>query len=289
MMLKKRNSLRIIKSAKKMQSLSSSIRKSRKQSISFVPTMGALHDGHLSLIRKAKKVGEIVIVSIFINPTQFSEKKDLDNYPKSIKEDIKKLQSLNVDYLFLPNVNEVYNPAFQTKVVVQEFQKHLCGLYRKNHFDGVTTIVLKLFNIVTPNIVVFGKKDLQQFIIIRQMVKELNINIKLICHKTIRERDGLAMSSRNKHLNPQQRELAVAIYKGLKLAKDLFKNSKSISSKRIIQLVRAFYKKSGITKIEYIQIMNPDQMIYPKIPSRKDFIAVALRIGPTRLIDNLEF
>ncbi len=121
------------------------------------------------------------------------------------------------------------------------------------------------------------------------MVKELNINIKLICHKTIREKDGLAVSSRNKHLSPQQRGLAIEIYQGLKLANNLFKNSKNISSKRIIQLVRTFYKKSGITKIEYIEIMNANQMIYPKIPSRKDFIAVAVKIGSTRLIDNLEF
>ncbi len=289
MMSKKINSLQIIKSAKRMQSISLLIKKSGRRTIAFVPTMGALHEGHLALIKKAKKVGKIVVVSIFVNPRQFSEKEDLDNYPSSIKDDIKKLRILKIDYLFLPQINEIYNPRFQTKVIVEEFQKHLCGISRRNHFDGVTTIVLKLFNIIMPDVAIFGKKDLQQFIIIKTMVRELNINVKLICHKTIREKDGLAMSSRNNHLNPKEKQIAAGIYKGLKLGKNIFMTSKNITSKKIVKLIHSFYRDLGIKKIEYIEIMNPDDMAYSIIPSRKDFIAVSVKIGGTRLIDNVEF
>ena len=287
MMSKKKNSLKIIKSIQRMEKIALLIKGRGK--VSFVPTMGALHDGHIALVKKAKKVANIVIVSIFVNPIQFSEKKDLKTYPRTLKNDIKKLKDLGVDYVFIPNAQDLFNQDFQTKVTVQNFQNHLCGISRKNHFDGVTTIVLKLFNIVKPDQAIFGKKDMQQLIIIKTMVRELNMDIKIIPHKIIREKEGLAMSSRNNLLNNSEKKLANNIYQGLKIAKNLYSSNKKVTSSYIKAALKKTYKDAGIKNIEYIEIMNPKQMSYPKKPSKKDFIAVAVRIGNTRLIDNLEF
>ncbi|MEC9382221.1 MAG: pantoate--beta-alanine ligase [Thermodesulfobacteriota bacterium] len=286
-MSKKKNSLKIIKSAREMQKVALSIK--GKREIAFVPTMGALHNGHLSLVKKAKTIADIVVVSIFINPIQFSEKNDLKNYPKNLQKDLIELKKIGVDYVFIPKAEEIFGLDFQTKVIVEDLQQHLCGLKRKNHFDGVTTIVLKLFNIVKPHKALFGKKDMQQLLIIKKMVEDMNIDIKIIPHRIIREKNGLAMSSRNTLLNKKEKELSANIYKGLKIGKSMYNKKSNTKSINIKRSIRSFYKEVGIRNIEYVEIMNPKKMTYPKEPSKKDFIAVAVRIGKTRLIDNLEF
>tara|TARA_B100000676_G_C17999085_1_gene799745 strand:+ start:82 stop:942 length:861 start_codon:yes stop_codon:yes gene_type:complete len=286
-MSKKKNSLKIIKSAREMRKVALSIK--GKREIAFVPTMGALHNGHLSLVKKAKTIADIVVVSIFINPIQFSEKNDLKNYPKNLQKDLIELKEIGVDYVFIPKAEEIFGLDFQTKVIVKDLQQHLCGLKRKNHFDGVTTIVLKLFNIVKPHKALFGKKDMQQLLIIKKMVEDMNIDIKIIPHRIIREKNGLAMSSRNTLLNKKEKELSANIYKGLKIGKSMYNKKSNTKSINIKRSIRSFYKEVGIRNIEYVEIMNPKKMTYPKEPSKKDFIAVAVRIGKTRLIDNLEF
>lgn len=286
-MSKKKNSLKIIKSSTEMRKVALSIK--GKREIAFVPTMGALHNGHLSLVKKAKTIADIVVVSIFINPIQFSEKNDLKNYPKNLQKDLIELKEIGVDYVFIPKAEEIFGLDFQTKVIVKDLQQHLCGLKRKNHFDGVTTIVLKLFNIVKPHKALFGKKDMQQLLIIKKMVEDMNIDIKIIPHRIIREKSGLAMSSRNTLLNKKEKELSANIYKGLKIGKSMYNKKSNTKSINIKRSIRSFYKEVGIRNIEYVEIMNPKNMTYPKEPSKKDFIAVAVRIGKTRLIDNLEF
>ena len=289
MRLKKISSLRIINSVKKMQNICMEIRLSKNSKIVLVPTMGALHEGHIALIERAKATKAIVIVSIFLNPKQFNEKKDLLTYPKTFHNDKKKLKGLKVDYLFAPKVKEIYSLGFQTKIAVQDFKNHLCGLSRDGHFDSVATIVLKLFNITMPHIAVFGEKDLQQLVIIKKMIEDLNLSIKIIPHKIIRESDGLAMSSRNVKLTNKNREIAPIIYKGLKKMKLISKLKKRASCKNLVKTLRDYYSTNGINNVEYIEIIDTRTMTYPRIPSKDCHIVVAAKIGNVRLIDNLKF
>ena len=192
-MLKRKSFLKIINKVSTFKNLIKKLHnKKNRKPIILIPTMGALHQGHLSLIEKGKKIGGYTIVSIFINPIQFNNKNDLKNYPITLQDDINKLNGLKVDYLFIPKIEDIFGKNFQTTVTVNDLQKNLCGMHRPGHFNGVTTIVIKLFNIVKPDIAIFGKKDLQQLIIIKRMVKDLNLDIKIIEGKTIRERSGLA-------------------------------------------------------------------------------------------------
>ena len=288
MKLKKTSSLKIIKTTKEMQAISLRIKKKGIKKIFVIPTMGALHDGHLSLIQRAKKKNIITVVTIFINPKQFNDKKDLNKYPANLKSDIKKLKNIGVDFLFAPQNHEIYPDNFQTKVVVEELQNHLCGISRKGHFDGVTSIVLKIFNIIQPDYSIFGEKDLQQLIIIKRMVKDLNIPIKILSHKIIREKDGLALSSRNIRLSKKNRQIAPIIFKGLKKAKEDFKKN-NLSSINLIKNLKKYYLANNIKDIEYIKIINPENITYPIKPKSGDYILIAVKLGSIRLIDNLKF
>ncbi len=288
MKLKKTSSLKIIKTTKEMQAISLRIKKKGIKKIFVIPTMGALHDGHLSLIQRAKKKNIITVVTIFINPKQFNDKKDLNKYPANLKSDIKKLKNIGVDFLFAPQNHEIYPDNFQTKVVVEELQNHLCGISRKGHFDGVTSIVLKIFNIIQPDYSIFGEKDLQQLIIIKRMVKDLNIPIKILSHKIIREKDGLALSSRNIRLTKKNRQIAPIIFKGLKKAKEDFKKN-NLSSINLIKNLKKYYLANNIKDIEYIKIINPENITYPIKPKSGDYILIAVKLGSIRLIDNLKF
>ena len=284
---KKTNFLKIITSAKEMQRISLSIRNKGKNKISVVPTMGALHEGHLSLIKRSIKESSVTIVTIFINPKQFNDKKDLINYPSTIQSDIKKLKSIGVKYLFAPNIKDIYPKDYKTRVIVDDLKNHLCGLSRPGHFDGVTSVVLKIFNITLPDFAVFGEKDLQQLIIIRQMVKDLNLPIKIISHPIVRENDGLAMSSRNTRLSNYGRKISPFIYKGLVLAKEEYKRNKN--ARKIITNLKKYYKRNNVKQVDYIEIINPKDMSYPKEAARGTYILVAVKIGKIRLIDNLKF
>ncbi|NIP29139.1 MAG: pantoate--beta-alanine ligase, partial [Candidatus Dadabacteria bacterium] len=204
-----------------MQNVSNKLR-SEGKSIAFVPTMGALHEGHLSLVDEACKKADEVVVSIFVNPKQFGPNEDYGEYIRDLEGDLKKLSKYKVGYLFNPGVKDIYNEGFQTYVVVEELQKFLCGKIRPGHFKGVSTVVLKLFNIVKPDFAVFGKKDYQQFKLIERMVKDLNLEIEIIGMPIIREESGLAMSSRNKYLSENEKKRASNIYKSLNIIKKLF-------------------------------------------------------------------
>ena len=212
--------MQVIERIKEMQEVSSKLRQEGK-SIGFVPTMGALHEGHLSLVRMARKDNDIVVVSVFVNPTQFGPNEDFEKYPRDFEGDRKKLEKENVDIVFYPHADEMYPPNYKTYVEVEDITTRLCGAFRPGHFRGVTTVVTKLFNIVKPTRAYFGKKDYQQFKVIKRMVEDLNMDIEIIPGEIVREPDGLAMSSRNQYLSPEERKDALALYNSLQLAKEL--------------------------------------------------------------------
>ena len=279
----------IIKSPQKLQNLVSSYKKKNKK-IGFVPTMGALHKGHLSLIKKARKETDIVVVSIFVNPTQFGPNEDFKSYPRTFKEDIKLCKEYNVDIIFYPSVNTLYPDNYLTYVSVEKLSNFLCGKFRPGHFKGVATIVAKLFNIVSPDIAYFGLKDYQQYIIIKKMVRDLNFNIKIKGCPTIREKDGLALSSRNKYLSPEERKEATLLSKSLFTIKKLIQEKKIKSVDKVKNKILDILLSGNIIQkkdIDYIEIVDAESLEEKKDLKGKFVIALAVRIGKARLIDNI--
>ncbi|OYX90914.1 MAG: pantoate--beta-alanine ligase, partial [Sphingobacteriia bacterium 35-40-5] len=259
--------------------------RSAGKSIGFVPTMGALHAGHLSLIEAARGKTDIVVCSIFVNPTQFNDKKDLENYPRPIEEDLQKLRAFNCDVLFLPEVDEMYNSSEFWKIELGNLDKILEGKIRPGHYQGVTQIVKKLFDTVKPDYAFFGQKDYQQIMVIAHMVNKLKIRVKLVICPIIREDDGLAMSSRNVYLLPGQRKQALALYKSLTLAQELFKTE---SLKQIKEKVNAFLRSCPGIETEHFEIFNA--RTFEPITSKRATTMIALvaaRIGKIRIIDNM--
>ncbi len=258
----------------------------KDKKIAFVPTMGALHEGHLSLISKAKKENDIVVVSIFVNPTQFLQGEDLDTYPKKEQADAKLCELCGVDYLFLPNIDMMYEKdeilikAPKTKGFILEGEK------RPGHFDGMLQIVLKLFNIVNPTNAYFGKKDAQQLSLINQMVKNFYLDINIVACEIVRENDGLAMSSRNVYLNKEQRELALNISRSLNFAAKAVGANKTDST-LIIKEMEDFLSQYKEIKIEYITIVNREFEQIKTIEIKNSIILIAVKIGSIRLIDNI--
>ena len=277
--------MRLIRSIKKMYEFSKKAHLGGK-TIGFVPTMGYLHQGHLSLIRKARKENDIVVVSIFVNPIQFGPKEDFKKYPRDLKRDMNLAKQVGTDVIFYPDAKDMYPEGFKTYVNVEELSEKLCGKFRPGHFKGVATVVTKLFNIVCPDIAYFGQKDAQQAIIIKRMVKDLNIPVKIKVLPIVREKDGLAMSSRNTYLNEKERKDALVLYQALNLAKDLIKSGITDSGK-IIDRLRRFIKKKKNAKIDYISVVDTDNLNPVKKVSKKCLIALAVWIGRTRLIDNI--
>ena len=276
--------MRVISSPGAMNSVSRKLIRSGK-SIGLVPTMGALHYGHLSLIKKARKENDIVIVSVFINPKQFSKGEDYERYPKDIINDRLKAAKFGCDILFHPGNDSIYKKDFATHVKVEGLSEAMCGTSRPHHFKGVATICLKLFNIIMPGRAYFGQKDYQQTVIIKRMVKDLNVNTDIKALPTVRESSGLAMSSRNSYLSCQERELAGFIYKSLKDAQRLIKSGERRSAKIISDISKAL--RSHHINIDYISIVDPATLKNLKHTKGKVLIALAVRIGKTRLIDNI--
>ena len=276
-----------IKSIDEMQKISKAYKKNGK-TIGFVPTMGYLHEGHISLIRCAKKENDIVIVSIFVNPLQFGENEDLDKYPRDIKRDLTICNNEGVDVVFNPSYEDMYPEGFQTYVVVEELTKGLCGDYRPGHFRGVTTVVTKLFNIVKPDRAYFGKKDYQQFKVIQRMVKDLNMDVEVIGCPLIREEDGLAMYSRNKYLSPEERESALSLSRALFRAKEMFEEGERSAEKLKEEMERVILSYPHVKEIQYIEIVDPETLKPKKEAERGDVVALAVFVGDTRLIDNIE-
>jgi pantoate--beta-alanine ligase len=257
------------------------------KTIGFVPTMGALHEGHLSLVRRAKQENDITTVSIFVNPIQFGPSEDFERYPRDREGDLEKLQREKTDVTFIPEISSMYPERFLTHIEVNEISGRLCGAFRPNHFRGVATVVTKLLNIVKPTRVYFGQKDFQQSVIINQLVRDLNIGVDVVVCPTVREQDGLAMSSRNAYLSEEQRKTATVIYGCLKEASDLVRSGimdgifiKGFMQERILNV-------PGISSVDYAGVYNPETMVEMSEINGDILLAIALKIGNTRLIDNV--
>jgi pantoate--beta-alanine ligase len=277
--------MKIVKTVKEMKEVVRDLKK-QGEIIGFVPTMGYLHEGHLALIRESVRKADNTVVSIFVNPTQFGPNEDYERYPRDIERDENLLIEEKVDYLFYPSVKEMYPEGYKTYVEVRELQDKLCGLSRPGHFRGVCTIVLKLFNIVQPDIAFFGQKDAQQAIIIKRMVRDLNLDVEIKVLPIVREKDGLAMSSRNTYLNPEQRKAATVLYKSLQSAKELIEKGER-NANTIISKMKELIDAESLAKIDYIEIVDLEELNPIDEIKDKALIALAIYIGRTRLIDNI--
>jgi len=255
------------------------------KAVAFVPTMGGLHDGHLSLVDKAKELAQIVVVSIFVNPTQFARGEDFDDYPNTFEADKLLLESKNVDALFLPSKEEIYPHGTKSDYQVGSIGQILCGAFRPSHFDGVAQVVKRFFEIVKPNFAVFGEKDYQQLQIIKSLVKNLNLSINIQSMPTQREQDGLAMSTRNQYLSDSNREIAPLFYLALKDAKNEILDGKTISD--AIKDTRDKLSKSF--EVEYLEVLDANNLTQIETKTSEIIIISAIRFGGTRLIDNLIF
>ncbi|MDK2886493.1 MAG: pantoate--beta-alanine ligase [Thermosipho sp. (in: thermotogales)] len=276
--------MKIVKSIDEMKKISTKLLENKK-TIGFVPTMGYLHEGHLSLVKKARVDNDIVIVSIFVNPTQFGPNEDYNSYPRDFDRDFKLLKDLNVDYVFAPEVSEMYPSDYSTFVEETDLSRFLCGKSRPGHFRGVCTVVTKLFNIVKPTRAYFGQKDAQQFRVLRRMVRDLNMDVEMIEMPIIREEDGLAMSSRNTYLSPEERKEATRLYKSLLKAKEMIE-----SGIKDVEKIKEEMKKildHSLLKIDYIEIVDEETLKPVSKIDKKVIVALAVFVGKARLIDNI--
>ena len=292
--------MRIIKSVAAMQQLAGKWRRAGTR-VGLVPTMGYLHAGHLSLVKRARQAvgkGGKVVVSIYVNPTQFGPKEDLAKYPRDLKRDLKLLRELAVDLVFTPGDGEMYPgksgtgilpvpPQYSTYVVEEHLSRRMEGSSRPTHFRGVTTIVAKLFNLVQPDVAVFGQKDFQQAAIIKRMVADLNFPLKIIVAPTLRERDGLAMSSRNKYLDAEQRNQAVILFHALQAAKAAVAK-RSISATRLKADLNEFFTAAPLARLDYVEFFDPETLEPVAQVKRGTQMALAVFFGKTRLIDNMQ-
>ncbi|MFA6349606.1 MAG: pantoate--beta-alanine ligase [Candidatus Omnitrophota bacterium] len=274
----------IIRDVKRMSEFSAEQKRLGKR-IGFVPTMGALHEGHLSLIQRARKENDVSVVSIFVNPTQFGPQEDLKKYPRDFKKDAFLCAGEKVDVIFFPSTQQMYPQGFKTFIYVEGLIDKLCGKSRPGHFRGAATVVAKLFNIVGPDSAYFGLKDAQQAVILRQMAADLNFPIQIRLCRTVREKDGLAMSSRNVYLNESQREQSLILFRSLKLAEILIQN-KERNSGAIISRMRNLIRTAKDAKIDYVSVTDLKELKPLKKIKGEVLIALAVRIGKTRLIDN---
>ena len=273
--------MQVINSIEKMKQA----RKKLTGTVGFVPTMGFLHEGHLTLVRRAKRKNDIAVVGIFVNPTQFGPGEDFMNYPRDTKRDLALLEKEGADIVFIPTPSDIYPDGYNTWVETFGITDKLEGQKRPGHFRGVTTIVNKLFNIVLPHKAYFGQKDGQQLRVIQKMVADLNMHVKIIPVPTVREVDGLAMSSRNIYLNEEERQAALALYKALSIAEEMYMRGEHDAA-RIRVKMTGLIKKEPLAKIDYISIANSDTLEELTYIDHPALVSMAVRIGKTRLIDN---
>jgi len=280
--------MKAVTSKSEMRAISDKLKKEGK-SIGLVPTMGYLHDGHISLIKQSKKICSVTVLSIFVNPAQFGPNEDFNKYPRDFEMDSKIAVKENVDYIFAPDTAEMYQENHLTYVSVDKLDKIMCGKSRPVHFKGVCTVVLKLFNIVNPDKAFFGKKDFQQLVIIKKMTEDLNVLVEIIDCDTVREADGLALSSRNKYLSDEERKNAAILYKSILFAENEIKNGQKQISEIKKECMEMLSLNKFIKKIDYFDIRDSENLKEVKKADRsvnKILIAAAVYIGSTRLIDN---
>jgi pantoate--beta-alanine ligase len=284
--------MRIVTTVSAMQRMALGWRREGK-TVGFVPTMGYLHEGHLSLVKKARQIVKpdgVVVVSIFVNPAQFSPTEDLANYPRDLQRDKDLCKDASVDVLFVPDGEQMYpstNTTFSTWVVEESVSKGMEGMSRPTHFRGVTTIVAKLFNLVLPDVAIFGAKDYQQAAVIQKMVQDLNFSVKIVVAPTVREKDNLAMSSRNKYLSPEERAQAPVIYRAIQKAKETLKKTPgSVSAAKLKEELTHFIEMQPAAKVDYIQFFDPLSLDPLEDLRPGCHMAVAVNVGKTRLIDN---
>ena len=276
--------MKVIETVEQMQKESESLRMAGNN-ISLVPTMGFLHEGHLELMRVAKDHSDKLIMSLFVNPTQFGPAEDFEQYPTDTEGDLEKARSVGVDMVFMPLVEEMYPEDSQTVVSVKRVTQHLCGHSRPGHFDGVTSVVAKLFNSTKPHLAVFGQKDYQQLAVISRMVMDLNMDIKILGVPTVREPDGLAMSSRNSYLDPEERKSALCLKRSLELADKMFHDG-TREAGLIKEAVESFIQSHAFTEVDYITLCDPLTLEDIQTLGDESLLALAVRVGKTRLIDN---
>lgn len=262
------------------------LRKRLKGTVGFVPTMGYLHKGHLALVKQARQENSAVVASIYVNPTQFGPKEDFAAYPRDLDRDLNLLQREGTDIAFVPSDDEMYPTRFSTWVDVEKVTERLEGASRPGHFRGVATVVAKLFNIVEPTKAYFGQKDAQQVVVIKRMVADLNMDIEIVVVPTVRESDGLAMSSRNVYLNPAERQAATVLFKALSLAKQLWQAGER-DAERIRRQMTSLIQEEPLAKIDYVSIADADTLEELNLIDRLAVASLAVRIGKTRLIDNM--
>ncbi len=275
----------IIRDTREMQHRAIGLKRSGRR-IGFVPTMGFLHEGHLSLMREAGRHADVLVVSIFVNPTQFGPNEDLEAYPRDARRDEQLCRDTGVDVLFFPGVADMYPTGFQTTVSLKHLPGGLCGRSRPIHFNGVATVVAKLFNIVQPDVAVFGEKDYQQLAVIRRLVADLDFPIRIIGGPTVREPDGLAMSSRNAYLDPHERDAALSLSKALAHAQDQVAAGATQCSD-ICRAAAAAISAYEAAEIDYVDIVDPDSLEPLETLAGSARMVVAVRVGKTRLIDNM--
>lgn len=255
--------------------------------IAFVPTMGFLHEGHLSLLREGRRRGDVLVLSIFVNPLQFGPTEDLARYPRDEEGDLAKARACEVDVAYLPDAAAMYPPGFQTTVEVRELSRGLCGDRRPGHFAGVATVVLRLFGQVSPHVALFGEKDYQQLHVIRRMSRDLDLGVEVVGMPIVREADGLAMSSRNAYLSPDERRRAPSIFRGLTAARDLFARGQRDAA-RLVEAARAPVESAGL-RLDYLELRDAETLALRERADGRCVLAAAVFCGATRLIDNVVF
>ena len=279
--------MEIINRRKRMMSAARKLRREENRTIGFVPTMGALHEGHLSLIHEARAMCDVVVVSVFVNPAQFGPAEDFSSYPRDLTRDAALLAEYNVDYVFAPAVEEIYPPGFSTYVTVEGSSEELEGASRPGHFRGVTTVVAILLNVVKPDFAFFGQKDAQQAVLIKRMVRDLAFNTEIVVLPIVREESGLAMSSRNNYLDDAQRQAAAVLNQALSKARDAYEGGER-SATRLTELLLATIEKEPLARIDYVSVNDAETLTtLEKIDDRPALISLAVFIGKTRLIDNV--
>jgi pantoate--beta-alanine ligase len=279
--------MEIINRRHRMSSVARKIRREQDRTIGLVPTMGALHEGHLSLVKAARQMCDVVVVSVFVNPAQFGPSEDFEHYPRDLTKDTALLTDYNIDYIFAPTVEEVYPKGFSTYVTVEGLSDQLEGVSRPGHFRGVATVVTVLLNVVHPDFAFFGQKDAQQSIIVKRLVRDLGFDTEIVVLPTVREDSGLAMSSRNAYLNDGERDAATVINRALGKARDAYKAGER-SAGKLASVVRSTIEAEPRARVDYVQVSDADTLErLDKLDEQPVLIAVAAFIGKTRLIDNI--